>query len=104
MLIAGMMKLTAANPYLDFTLVLEILGAVGHHSAPGGLLLAVLIVLAILYVGWRTGRLGRAWSAARARRLSGRGGGLAGVRVRPLALLPTLLLILVVVLLLITRQ
>jgi len=71
------------------------------HKTAAALFLALLIVLALLYVGWRTGRLGKLRSAVGVMRLRGE---LRGVRVRPIALLPTALLLVVVVALLINHS
>ena len=77
--------------------------AVGHisrHQVPRGPLLAVLVVLALLYVAWRAGRLrmlGSKTTAARVR------GGLRDLNVRPTALVPTLVLVIVIVVLLIAH-
>ncbi len=77
--------------------------AVDHvlrHKAPTGPVFAVVIFLTLLYVAWRTGRLKGLRSTASALRTRG---ALEGVKVRPLALLPTLLLVIVVVVLLIAH-
>jgi len=71
-----------------------------HHRAPGGFLLLVLIVLAILYVGWRTGRLRGLWSLTRARGLRNE---LRDHQISPLALLPLAVLVIVVVILLVAH-
>jgi heme A synthase len=71
-----------------------------QHRAPGGVLLLVLIVLAILYVAWRTGRLRGLWSLARARSLRSE---VRDHRISPLALLPLAVLVIVVVILLIAH-
>jgi hypothetical protein len=70
------------------------------HQAPTGWLLVILIVLGLLYLGWRTGRLGKLRSAAGGLRLRGE---LKGIRISPLALVPTALLLIAIALLLITR-
>jgi hypothetical protein len=70
-----------------------------HHRAPALWFVAVLVLIGLLYWGWRTGRLGRLRSAARVARLRSE---LAGVRLRPVALVPTALLVIVVVVLVIT--
>ncbi len=69
-----------------------------HHGGATGWFLGLLIVVGLLYVGWRSGTLSRWGSDLRRIRLSGE---LKGVRIRPLALLPTLVLLIVVALLLI---
>lgn len=72
-----------------------------HHTAPGGWFLAGLILLVVLYFLWRSGRLRKLRDAAGERKMSGARRGLLpeGVRVRPVALLPlTLLLIVIAVL------
>jgi cytochrome oxidase Cu insertion factor (SCO1/SenC/PrrC family)/thiol-disulfide isomerase/thioredoxin len=72
-----------------------------HHHTPTGWFLALLIALALLYLAWRMGRLGKLRSLAGVLRLRGE---LKGVRVRPVALLPTALLAVVVVALLINHS
>lgn len=67
--------------------------AAKHHGAPTGWFLVMLIVIAILYVGWRAGRFGKLRGVVGGLRLRGR---LKGVRLRPIALLPTALLLIVV--------
>ncbi len=62
------------------------------HKLPSGVLLAVILGLLLLYVAWRTGRL----RGLRVRRLDM----LRGARPSPLALLPTVLLVLVIAVLL----
>lgn len=71
-----------------------------HHHSPSGPELAVLIVIAILYVGWRTGRLGRLRAGARASRLRG---DLREQRLSPFSFVPLALLVIVVVVLLIAH-
>jgi cytochrome oxidase Cu insertion factor (SCO1/SenC/PrrC family)/thiol-disulfide isomerase/thioredoxin len=72
-----------------------------HHKLPSGVFLVVLIVILLLYVGWRSGRLRklqlrraipRRWSLPK------------GLRVRPIALLPTVLLAVVVAALIINES
>lgn len=77
------------------------LGAItaSHHRLPTGGLLVVLVLLALLYLGWRTGRLGGLRRYLHARRAGGGGLWPEGVRIGPLALLPTALLLIVVLLL-----
>lgn len=74
--------------------------ALRHHQIPSGPVLAVLIVIAILYVGWRTGRLGRLRAGARASRLIS---DLRGQRLSPFSFVPLALLVIVVVVLLIAH-
>jgi hypothetical protein len=70
------------------------------HRAPTGWWLAVPIAVALLYAGWRTGRLAKLHTAARGIRLRNE---LRGVRISPLALVPTALLLIVIVVLVIAR-
>jgi cytochrome oxidase Cu insertion factor (SCO1/SenC/PrrC family)/thiol-disulfide isomerase/thioredoxin len=72
-----------------------------HHKAPVGWFLALIIVLALLYLLWRMGHLGKLRSVTGVLRLRGE---LRGIRVRPVALLPTVLLLVVVVALLINHS
>ncbi len=69
-----------------------------HHRGATGWFLVLLIVLGILYVGWRSGTLGRLGADLGRMRLRGE---LRGVRIRPIALLPSLLLLIVLAILLI---
>ncbi|MGH7211365.1 MAG: hypothetical protein ACREF1_07890 [Acetobacteraceae bacterium] len=71
---------------------------VEHHRTPTGPLLVVVIVLALLYVAWRTGRLRRLRGLSGAARLRSE---LTGLRIRPLAFLPLTVLVIVAALLLI---
>jgi cytochrome c biogenesis protein CcmG/thiol:disulfide interchange protein DsbE len=71
-----------------------------HHKTPTGWFLALIIFLAVLYVGWRTGRLGKVRGAVRVRLLRNE---LRDVRIRPVALLPSLLLVVVLVALLLNQ-
>ncbi len=83
--------------------MLRVLVAAAHaggHQTPTGWLLAFLILLAVLYVAWRSGHLGRLRGAAGSLRLRGE---LRGVRIRPTALVPTALLLIVIAVLVITR-
>ena len=74
----------------------------GHgHQTPTGWFLALLILLVLLYVAMRRGMLRRAWNAAGAWRARG---ALRGVRVRPVALVPTVLLLIVIAVLLIDHR
>jgi hypothetical protein len=68
-----------------------------HHRGATGWFLALLIVVGMLYVAWRSGALGRWWAGAGRMRLRGE---LKGIRIRPAALIPSLVLLIVVVLLL----
>jgi hypothetical protein len=70
------------------------------HRAPTGWLLAVGIVVALLYFAWRTKRLGKLRSAVAGLRLRSE---LRGIRISPLALVPTALLLVVIAILLISR-
>ncbi len=90
---------------MDLAVITAILAGVAtspvaaiHHRGQAGWLLALVVLLVLLYVGWRTGRLGRLRSSAEAWRVRGE---LKGVRLRPVALLPTVLLVIVVLVLLI---
>ncbi len=69
-----------------------------HHRGATGWFLALLIVVGLLYLAWRSGALGRWWAHAGRMRLRGE---LKGIRIRPVTLLPSLVLLIVVVLLLI---
>jgi uncharacterized membrane protein YidH (DUF202 family) len=71
-----------------------------HHHTPSGLLLFVLIVIAILYVTWRTGNLGRLRNGLRATRLRS---DLRDQRISPFTLMPLALLVIVVVVLLVAH-
>jgi cytochrome oxidase Cu insertion factor (SCO1/SenC/PrrC family)/thiol-disulfide isomerase/thioredoxin len=72
-----------------------------HHKLPSGLFLVVLVLLLVLYVGWRTGRLRKLkLRAAVPRRWSLP----EGVKVRPIALLPVALLLVVVAALVINQS
>jgi cytochrome oxidase Cu insertion factor (SCO1/SenC/PrrC family)/thiol-disulfide isomerase/thioredoxin len=73
---------------------------VTHHKNPTGWFLAALILLALLYVGWRSGAIRKLLAAVGRARLRGE---LKGVRIRPIALLPTLLLLIIVVALVINH-
>ena len=70
------------------------------HRAPTGWLLVILILLALLYVGWRTGSLGKVRRSFGALRLRSE---LRGIRIRPIALVPTVVLLTVIVLLVLSR-
>jgi ABC-type branched-subunit amino acid transport system permease subunit len=76
------------------------LAAAAGHQTPTGWFLALLIVLAVLYVALRTGRLGKLRTAVRDLRLRSE---FRGIRIRPVALVPTVLLVIVVALLLIAH-
>ncbi len=69
-----------------------------HHHTSGGVVLIAVIVLAVLYVGWRSGLLGRLWAGVRSSSLRGE---LREHRISPFTLLPLALLVIVVVVLLI---
>jgi hypothetical protein len=71
-----------------------------HHHRPSGLLLFVLIVIAILYVAWRTGNLGRLRLGGRATRLRA---DLRDQRISPFTLMPLALLVIVVIVLLVAH-
>lgn len=75
-------------------------GHISHHQVPKGPLLAVLVVLALLYVAWRAGRLRVLRSRPTA---AGVRGGLRDLNLRLTALLPTLVLVIVIVVLLIAH-
>lgn len=77
-----------------------LLTAALHHQRPSGALLAALIVLAVLYIGWRTGRLRRLRSGIRASRLRA---DLREHRFSPVSFIPLALLVIVVVVLLIAH-
>jgi len=84
-----------------------LLTAVGHthHTTPAGWFLAVVALLVVLYVLWRRGRLRKLIDAIGERRMAGPRRGLlpAGVHVRPVALLPLALLLIVVAVLLVAH-
>lgn len=71
-----------------------------HHTAPTGWFLALLILLALIYIAWRTGRLRNVRSSIGRLRLRGE---LRGVRIRPMALLPLALLLIVIAVLVINH-
>ena len=77
-----------------------LIAARGGHQTPTGWFLAILIVLALLYVGWRTGRLGKLRSGFAGLRLRSE---LKGIRIRPIALVPTALLVIVIILLVVNH-
>jgi hypothetical protein len=72
-----------------------------HHRNPSGWLLAVLIVLVIVYFGWRRSR-GRS-SQSLSDRLTRLRAELSDLRIGPLTLLPLALLVIVVVILLVAH-
>jgi hypothetical protein len=76
-----------------------------HHATPAGWFLGVVVLLVGLYILWRSGRLRRLLDAIGERRGAGSGRGLLpdGVHVRPVALLPLALLLIVIVLLAISH-
>jgi hypothetical protein len=69
-----------------------------HRGATSGWLIALLVVLGLLYVGWRSGALRRI-GADVGRMRPGRE--LRGLRIRPITLLPSLALLIVVLVLVI---
>jgi hypothetical protein len=71
-----------------------------HHHTPSGLLLFVLIVIAIVYVAWRTGNLGRLRIGGRATRLRA---DLRDQRISPFTLMPLVLLVILIIVLLIAH-
>jgi cytochrome oxidase Cu insertion factor (SCO1/SenC/PrrC family)/thiol-disulfide isomerase/thioredoxin len=71
-----------------------------HHKTPTGWFLALLILLLLVYIGWRSGRLRKLRGVVGEMRLLGE---MRGVRIRPVALLPTALLVVVVVALVISQ-
>ena len=74
--------------------------AAAHHTRPSGPLLVIVIIFAVLYFAWRTGRLrGLRGHAGLARMRSE----LRGLRVGPLTFLPLALLLIVVGLLLLAH-
>jgi hypothetical protein len=84
-----------------------LLGAILHknHATPAGWFLAVVVLLVLLYVLWRSGRLRRLIDAIGEHRTAGAGRGLLpeGVHVRPVALLPLALLLIVIAVLVISH-
>lgn len=82
-----------------------------HHATRAGWFLAVVVLLVVLYVLWRSGRLRRLLDAIGERRgagaESGAGSGRGllpeGVHVRPVALLPLALLLIVIAVLVISH-
>ena len=80
--------------------VLVVASHLSGHETPTGWLLVLLVLLALLYLGWRTGRLGKLRSLLGGLKLRS---DLKGVRIRPIALVPTVLLVIVVVLLAISH-
>ncbi|HWF55311.1 MAG TPA: hypothetical protein VG223_11810 [Solirubrobacteraceae bacterium] len=87
--------------------LVPLLASVGHtrHSTPTGWFLLVLVLLVLLYFLWRSGRLRTLFAALGARRMAGTRRGLlpAGVQIRPIALLPMALLLIVVAVLVISH-
>jgi len=75
--------------------------AAATHYAQTAVFVAVVILLALLYVGWRTGRLGKLRGAAARLRLRNE---MKDVRIRPVTLLPLALLLIVIVLVLISQK
>ena len=84
-----------------------VLASIGHthHTTPAGWFLAVLVLLFALYLLWRSGRLRKLLDALSERRMAGAGRGLLpeGVHVRPVALLPLALLLIVIAVLVISH-
>jgi hypothetical protein len=76
-----------------------------HHATPAGWFLAVVVLLVLLYILWRRGRLRRLLDAIGERRGTGSGRGLLpeGVHVRPVTLLPLALLLIVIAVLVISH-
>lgn len=74
-----------------------------HHRGPTGWLLGALIVLAILYLGWRRGRARRPNGLAGLTGLARLRAEFRELRIGPLTLLPLALLVIVVVVLLIAH-
>jgi hypothetical protein len=77
-----------------------------HHATPGGWFLAVVVLLVVLYLLWRSGRLRKLLDAIGERRTAGATGRRLlpeGVHVRPVALLPLALLLIVVAVLVISH-
>lgn len=71
-----------------------------HHGGPDGWVLGALIVLAILYAGWRRGRARNEPGVNRLERLRA---DLRDLRIGPLTLLPLVLLVIAIVVLLLAR-
>jgi hypothetical protein len=84
-----------------------LLASAGHtrHSTPTGWLLVVLVLLVLLYFLWRTGQLRTLFTALGARTAAGARRRLLpeGVQLRPIALLPMALLLIVVAVLVISH-
>jgi hypothetical protein len=76
-----------------------------HHATRAGWFLAVVVLLVLLYILWRSGRLRRLLDAIAERRGSSSGRGLLpeGVHVRPIALLPLTVLLIVIAVLVISH-
>jgi hypothetical protein len=82
-----------------------------HRATPAGWFLAVVVLLVVLYMLWRSGHLRRLLGAigerrmtGSGRRMTGSGRGLPeGVRVRPVTLLPLALLLIVIAVLVISH-
>lgn len=80
--------------------LIALIGFNPHHRAPSGWLLLVIVLLVLLYVAFRTGRLGKLSNALRDGRVRGPK---RRLQVSPLALLPTAVLVIVIVVLLLTH-
>jgi hypothetical protein len=78
-----------------------------HHATRSGWFLAVVVLLVVLYILWRSGRLRRLLDAIRESRGAGAGSGRGllpeGVHVRPVALLPLALLLIVIAVIVISH-
>ena len=78
-----------------------------HHATRAGWFFAVVVLLVVLYVLWRSGRLRRLLDAIGERRgagaESGRGLLPEGVHVRPVTLLPLALLLIVIAVIVISH-
>jgi hypothetical protein len=87
--------------------LVPLLTAASHtpHTTPTGWFLAVMLLLVVLYVLWRSGRLRKLLGAVGERRAAGSRRGLLpeGVHVRPIALLPLAILVIVVAALLVNH-
>ena len=87
--------------------LVPLLASAGHirHSTPTGWFLLVLVLLALLYFLWRSGRLRTLFAGVGERRTAGARRRLLpdGVQIRPIALLPMALLLIVVVVLVISH-
>ena len=86
-------------------MLVPLLAATVHKHHTTGWFLAAMVLLVLLYVLWRSGRLRKLIDAIGERRMAGPRRGLlpAGVHVRPVALLPLALLLIVVAVLLVAH-